>query len=380
MLGIHYALAYCSGIINTVYYFITVVHALGPGDKTTTTTTRSMRNPSLFFCGTFFHGLRPRHHDRGHASARQGSGAERVQMSSTDQVQAFLSGGFGGICLTLVGSPFDLVKVRQQAHTTKSTGAGILASVLRNEGALGLWRGIGPPLLTAMPTWAVVAWSFEFNRQSLRGAGICLDPPAEAALAGAAVAPFTSLIYAPVERVKVLLQVDGERMALGQPPRYRGMRHCATEVMRTGGAVSLYKGLCMTLLRDVPAWSVYFYVYHTAKQAFAPVGRGGILDGDAPLAPAATFAAGALAGASTWAVCIPQDTVKTRWQTGRYESHAAVLHSLLRGPGGGVANLFRGFWAIVLGGVPRDGACLAGMEAANRAFSLGRQAWRDHQP
>merc|ERR1712185_470100 len=118
----------------------------------------------------------------------------------------------------------------------------------------------------------------------------------------------------------------------------------------------------MTLARDVPAWATYFAVYHEAKRAFAG-GGAAVLDGSAPLTPVATFAAGALAGASTWAVCIPQDTVKTRWQTGRYRSHAHVLRSLLRGAGG----LFRGFWPIVLGGVPRDGACLLGIEAANRA-------------
>ena len=38
------------------------------------------------------------------------------------------------------------------------------------------------------------------------------------------------------------------------------------------------------------------------------------------------------------------------------------MRSLLRGPGGGLARLFHGFWPIVLGGVPRDGACLLGIE------------------
>ena len=295
------------------------------------------------------------------------------------EVAALASGGFGGVCLTLVGAPFDLVKVRLQAHG--GSALSVASSVVAGEGAFGLWRGIGPPLVSAVPTFALVSWSFAFNRRMLStpttaasssssSSSAALSPQAEAILAGGGVAPFTALIYTPVERIKVLLQVDGERVARGQPARYSGMRHCALEVLREGGLTSLYKGLAMTLLRDVPAWGAYFGVYHAAKQMLAPSGSGGVLDGSAPLSPIATFAAGALAGSATWAVCIPQDTIKTRWQSGRYASHADVIRSLLRGPGGGVVNLFRGFWTIVIGGMPRDGACLLGMEAANRALTL----------
>ena len=294
------------------------------------------------------------------------------------ELQELVAGGFGGACLAAVGAPFDLVKVRQQAGGGVEAAAAVVASVVRAEGVGGLWRGVGPPLLTAPPTFAVMTWAYSRNRRWLRargdlvGAAGC-SPLRESALAGAAVAPYTALIYTPVERVKCLLQVDGERVARGQPSRYAGgLRECAAAVWATRGLGGLYQGLAMTLARDVPAWATYFAVYHEARRALAPATGGAVLDGSAPLSPAATFCAGALAGASTWAVCIPQDTVKTRWQTGRYRSHAHVLRSLLRGPGGGVGRLFSGFGPIVLGGMPRDGACLLGIEAANRAMTLLR--------
>eukprot|EP00908_Phaeocystis_cordata_P016163 Transcript_27425.p1 GENE.Transcript_27425~~Transcript_27425.p1 ORF type:complete len:294 (+),score=87.43 Transcript_27425:118-999(+) len=283
------------------------------------------------------------------------------------QAQQLAAGGIGGACLAAVGAPFDCVKVRQQA--SGSSTPAVVASILRSEGVRGLWRGVGPPLLTAPPTFAIVAWSYDNNRRLIQQHLAPLSPLQTTALAGACVAPFTALIYTPVERVKCLLQCDGERVAAGLAPRYVGMRSCAATVLREGGLRSLFQGLSMTLARDVPAWATYFAVYHEAKRAFAG-GGAAVLDGSAPLTPVATFAAGALAGASTWAVCIPQDTIKTRWQSGRYRSHAHVVRSLLRGPGGGLARLFHGFWPIVLGGVPRDGACLLGIEAANRVFTL----------
>ena len=158
------------------------------------------------------------------------------------------------------------------------------------------------------------------------------------------------------------------------------MRDCAADVLRAGGLPSLYQGLGLTLLRDLPGWAVYFAVYHEARRMLMPTGGGAILDGSQPVSPVPTFVAGALAGASTWACCLPIDTVKTRWQTGRYRSHTHVLRSLFLGPGGGVSRLYRGFWAIVLGGVPRDGACLLGIETANRSFTLmrGRSEERAH--
>ena len=257
-------------------------------------------------------------------------------------MEQLAAGGFGGACLATVGAPFDLVKVRQQASGISTPT--VIASVIRTEGVRGLWRGVGPPLLTAPPTFAVVAWSYDNNRRLLQR-HLALSPLQTTTLAGALVAPFTGLLYTPVERVKCLLQCDGERVAAGLAPRYAGMGSCAASLLRQGGLRSLYQGLGMTLARDFPAWAAYFAVYHEAKRALAG-GDAAVFDGSAPLTPGATFVAGALAGASTWAVCIPQDTIKTRWQSGRYRSHAHVVRSLVRGPGGGLAALFHGFFAL----------------------------------
>ena len=64
----------------------------------------------------------------------------------------FLAGYASGICLVLVGHPFDTVKVRLQ---TDGTGAhrrfkGVLDCVrqtVRSEGIRGFYKGMGAPLL-----------------------------------------------------------------------------------------------------------------------------------------------------------------------------------------------------------------------------------------
>ena len=55
------------------------------------------------------------------------------------QVKSFLSGGLGGICLVLVGHPFDLIKVKVQTGT--GTALQVLKEILRNGGVPpSLWR------------------------------------------------------------------------------------------------------------------------------------------------------------------------------------------------------------------------------------------------
>ena len=287
------------------------------------------------------------------------------------QGKVLLAGGFGGACLTVVGAPFDLVKVRQQVEPVGALT--LTRSIVRSEGVRGLWRGVGPPLLVSVPTFALVFWSFDLFRRAVRSSGLVRPGSiAETAAAGALVAGPTSLLYTPIDRVKCLVQLDGRRVAAGKPARYAGAFDCAAAVVRDGGVRSLYRGLRLTVARDVPAWSVYFTVYATAKEVFSRAlgshAACATLDGRAELSPLSSFLAGGLAGSATWAVAIPVDTLKTRWQTcTAHRTHAALVATTLGA--GGIASLFRGFWPIVLGGIPRDAACLLGVESAQRALT-----------
>lgn len=287
---------------------------------------------------------------------------------------AMLAGGFGGVCLAVVGAPFDLVKVRQQAAPGVSALV-VIRSILRKEGLNGLFRGLGPPLLVAVPTWAVVFWAFDASRgvvRTLYGTASGEESIFEIALAGSMVAFPTSFIYCPVDRVKCLYQLDGSQ---GQPARYsRGYMECMRGIWHEGGVNSLFRGFRATLARDVPAWAVYFAVYAAAKRALAVRSDAAVLDGRSTFTPFVSLCAGGLAGMCTWAVAIPFDTVKTWRQTGTERTYAEACRARMARPGGGWrwGALFSGFGAIVIGGLPRDAACLCGAEAAHRALALGR--------
>ena len=66
-----------------------------------------------------------------------------------------LSGEFGAVCLVAVGAPFDKTKLRMQTHSVRVPAGGIatprppsafgvMASVVRSEGVISLWKGASP--------------------------------------------------------------------------------------------------------------------------------------------------------------------------------------------------------------------------------------------
>ena len=156
------------------------------------------------------------------------------------------------MCLTLVGAPFDLVKVRQQSAPGQSA-ISVIQSVIRAKGLGGLFRGVGPPLLVSVPQFAVVFWAFDASRQLVRSWNGAVEEEEEeslrtVAIAGAMVAMPTTFIYAPVDRIKCLYQVDG---ANGRAARYSSVAACLRAVAWEGGVTSLFRGFRATLARDV---------------------------------------------------------------------------------------------------------------------------------
>jgi len=287
------------------------------------------------------------------------------------EVRSFSGGAFGGVCLALAGNPLDLVKTNQQAQ---HCGAGkVMASVLRHEGLRGFWRGAGTCALGNIPVFGMVYWSHDLSRRLVaRASGNTRGPASvgEVALAGSLVAFPVSLVWTPFELVKNKLQIQGTRVAAGHPAKYKGMLHCARQQMRSG-PFGLYKGWLMILCRDVPGWSAYFFTYHYVKLALSPPDSQGVLNGAVKLSPAATCAAGAMAGVAGWVFSYPADVVKCQWQTGDYKNYSQVIRRMVRA--GGLGSFYSGIGATIASVALRDSACFSGVELVNRLFYLGTQ-------
>uniref|UniRef100_A0A8C9Q6G0 Solute carrier family 25 member 20 n=1 Tax=Spermophilus dauricus TaxID=99837 RepID=A0A8C9Q6G0_SPEDA len=177
----------------------------------------------------------------------------------------------------------------------------------------------------------------------------------------------------PLDTVKVRLQTQPPSLP-GQPPmysgtidcfrktlireiqassgetKYTGTLDCAKKIYQEFGIRGIYKGTVLTLMRDVPASGMFFMTYECVSELSAP----------------RILVAGGIAGIFNWAVAIPPDVLKSRFQTappGKYPNgFRDVLRELIRDEG--ITSLYKGFNAVMIRAFPANAACFLGFEVA----------------
>ncbi|XP_012247705.1 congested-like trachea protein isoform X1 [Bombus impatiens] len=274
----------------------------------------------------------------------------------------FLSGGFGGICTIVVGHPLDTIKVRLQTMPLPSPNEAVLYNgtidcakkTITREGIRGLYKGMGAPLCGVAPIFAISFYGFGLGKQLIKRSDNVELSPLQLFYAGAFSGIFTTVIMAPGERIKCLLQIQqGDAK-----PRYNGPIDCTKQLYKNGGIRNIFKGTCATLLRDVPASGMYFMTYECLKKWMSSEdGKTGILQ---------TIVAGGFAGIANWIVGMPPDVLKSRLQSapdGTYKNGIRDVFVVLMKEEGPKA-LYKGCVPVMLRAFPANAACFLGFEVA----------------
>lgn len=173
-------------------------------------------------------------------------------------------------------------------------------------------------------------------------------------------------ITAPFERVKVILQVQGQKqLAPGEKPKYNGGVDVVRQLYKEGGIRSVFRGTVATLARDGPGSACYFAAYEYIKRKLTPkdpvTGKAG------QLSIPAVIAAGGGAGVAMWIPVFPVDTVKSRLQTAEGNVTLGGVIRELYGKGG-VKAFFPGFGPALARAVPANAATFLGVELAHNFF------------
>jgi solute carrier family 25 (mitochondrial carnitine/acylcarnitine transporter), member 20/29 len=173
-------------------------------------------------------------------------------------------------------------------------------------------------------------------------------------------------ITAPFERVKVILQVQSQRLAPGEKPRYTGGLDVVRQLYKEGGVRSVFRGSAATLARDGPGSAAYFAAYEYIKRRLTPLDPvTGKPSGQLSLT--AVTCAGAAAGVAMWIPVFPIDTVKSRLQTSEGNVSIGSIVRELYGKGG-VKAFFPGFGPALARAVPANAATFLGVELAHQAM------------
>ncbi|WOL01900.1 mitoferrin-like [Canna indica] len=278
--------------------------------------------------------------------------------------QFMVAGSVAGVVEHTAMFPVDTLKTRMQARTQACHSAlGLrqaLRGVLRAEGPLGLYRGLGAMSLGAGPAHAVYFSVYESSKKSLSGGNP--NNPVAHATSGMLATVASDAVFTPMDTVK-------QRLQLKSSP-YKGVADCVSRVLREEGIRAFFASYKTTVVMNAPYTAVHFATYEAAKTGLMEVSPDNA--SDERLVVHAT--AGAAAGALAAAVTTPLDVVKTQLQCqgvcgcDRFSSSSTseVIRAILRRDG--YAGLMRGWKPRMLFHAPAAAICWSTYEAIKSFF------------
>jgi len=227
-------------------------------------------------------------------------------------LQDLIAGTAAGVALTLVGHPFDTVKVRMQTTRRFNSAGEVVRKTILREGPLALFKGMGSPMLTVPAINAIVFASYAqgrdfFARRHPENPELSL---LEITAAGAYSGLLNSIIVCPVELVKTRLQIQyGEGTKV-----FAGPVDCIRHILKASGIKGLFRGMSATIYREVPGYAGQFFFYETFKRQLMRIGN----RAEAELTSFDLLFAGGMAGMGSWLCSYPMDYVKSQIQSEPY--------------------------------------------------------------
>ncbi|MCJ1330886.1 hypothetical protein MMC10_007573 [Thelotrema lepadinum] len=215
-----------------------------------------------------------------------------------------------------------------QRKTFTSTFDG-LQKIARNEGPRSLWRGLSPTLLMAIPGNVIYFAGYDTLRYSKRSPIKDMVPDAYAPLLAGSVARVTAAAaISPIEMFRTRMQATSG----GATGVFRDTLLGVKDMVQAQGYATLWRGLTLTMWRDVPFSGLYWWGYEAVRNKLADVremGRGRSTDlsedrtrirgqsrnrSNHTVTFVDSFMAGATSGAVASLVTTPFDVGKTRQQ------------------------------------------------------------------
>jgi len=268
-----------------------------------------------------------------------------------------LAGTVAGVGITLVGHPFDTLKVRLQTQSqTNPVYSGLTDCVKqtwRAEGLGGFYKGVASPLVGQMVFNAVQFLAYgQAKRTVCGGVDRELTIP-EYFQAGAMTGAFVALVESPIDLFKTQLQVQ----VFKEKPQFTTFTSTVSHIIRHHGLRGVYQGLAPTMCRNVPAVACYFGAYEYCRRALLEPGQK--LE---QLSSGKLLAAGSVGGLAYWAFTFPIDVVKSAIQADalvktdrRFSGIVDATKQLWKE--GGIPRFFKGVTPCVLRAAPANATC-----------------------
>ncbi|CAH0554645.1 unnamed protein product [Brassicogethes aeneus] len=247
----------------------------------------------------------------------------------------FFAGCLGGCAGVIVGHPLDTVKVLIQTQDSKNLKyKGTLdcfKSIIRRDGLRGIYKGMSSPLAGVAGINAIVFGVYGNTQKNLSNP----DSLKSHAIAGATAGLFQSCVCSPMELAKSRLQVTSSKS---------GPVKCLKNLYDSKGLRGVFKGLNLTIAREVPAYGAYFLTYEYLAGSNSEVTS--TID---------MLMAGGVAGMVSWTITYPVDVIKSRFQIDGVTNtkYTGVFDCLKKSvQSEGISILFRGLTPTIARAFP----------------------------
>eukprot|EP01132_Coremiostelium_polycephalum_P004505 gene4505-5618_t len=289
------------------------------------------------------------------------TGTKTAFQNLMESIENFVLGSVAGGIGAAAVYPIDLVKTRMQNQRAVEASKRIynnswdcFKKVVRNEGFLGLYKGLGPQMVGVAPEKAIKLTVNDLLRNLFedKSKGEIYFPLE--VLAGGFAGMSQVCVTNPLEIVKIRLQVQSS-----------GPKVSAIAVIKELGISGLYKGAGACLLRDIPFSAIYFPTYAKMKTILA--------DENGKLGAGDLLLAGAIAGIPAASLVTPADVIKTRLQVKAkageqtYDGIRDCFVKIMREEG--PKAFFKGCVARVCRSSPQFGVTLVSYELLQKYFA-----------
>ena len=175
------------------------------------------------------------------------------------------------------------------------------------------------------------------------------------AMAGAGAGALTKTSVAPLERVKILFQIQGMKGETGSTRKYRGLSQALRLIVQEEGTIGLWKGNGANCVRVVPVYALKFAFNDTFKDMVRNESQETTND----LTVLQRMLAGTMAGLCQTTITYPLELIRTRLSLGpalsgmHYNGIFDCLTKTIEQEGFGA--LYKGIGPTYLSGAPYVG-------------------------
>lgn len=204
-----------------------------------------------------------------------------------------------------------------------------LRKIARNEGIRSLWRGLSPTLVMAIPGNVIYFTGYDSLRYNAHSPIRNYISDAYVPLAAGSIArTAAATVVSPIEMFRTRMQATTGNTGRGVfVETLIGLR----KLVHAEGYTSLWRGLTLTMWRDVPFSGIYWWGYETVRNAFTEMENPTSSPSPRPRSSSRSnenhtttflksFVSGATSGAIAALVTTPFDVGKTRKQVFEHAS------------------------------------------------------------